>query len=154
MQSMLFEHLIPKSWPLLWSWSPLCCYNSLHSSGEGFPLNVGTLLQGDLLPFSHKCISEVGHWCWAIRPGSQSQCFNSSQRCLMGLRSGMCAGQLSSYEPISTNHFCMDLALCTGALSCWNRKEPSPNCCHKGGSTESSRMSLFAVALRFPITGT
>ena len=27
---------------------------------EGFPLEVGTLLQG-LLPFSHKSISEVGH---------------------------------------------------------------------------------------------
>ena len=26
----------------------------------------------DLLPFSHKSISEVGHWCWVIRPGSQS----------------------------------------------------------------------------------
>jgi hypothetical protein len=42
----------------------------------------------------------------------------------------------------------MDLALCTGALSCWNRKRPSPKC-----STESSRMS-YAVALRFPFTGT
>ena len=26
----------------------------------------------DLLPFSHKSISEVGHLCWAIRTGSQS----------------------------------------------------------------------------------
>jgi hypothetical protein len=25
----------------------------------------------DFLPFSHKSISEVRHWCWAIRPGSQ-----------------------------------------------------------------------------------
>jgi hypothetical protein len=29
-----------------------------------------------------------------------------------------------------------------------------PNFCHKVGSTESSRMSLFAVALTFPFTGT
>ena len=36
----------------------------------------------------------------------------------------------------------MDLAFCTGELSCWNRKGPSPNCCHKVGSTESSRMRL------------
>uniref|UniRef100_A0A4W5LEJ2 Uncharacterized protein n=1 Tax=Hucho hucho TaxID=62062 RepID=A0A4W5LEJ2_9TELE len=28
----------------------------------------------------------------------------------------------------------------------------SPNCCHKVGSTESSRMSLYAIALRFPFT--
>ena len=26
----------------------------------------------DLLPLSHKSISEVGHWCWAFRPGSRS----------------------------------------------------------------------------------
>uniref|UniRef100_A0A674E5Y3 Myosin IXb n=1 Tax=Salmo trutta TaxID=8032 RepID=A0A674E5Y3_SALTR len=30
----------------------------------------------------------------------------------------------------------------------------TPYCCHKVGSTESSRMSLYAVALRFPFTGT
>jgi hypothetical protein len=55
--------------------------------------------------------------------------------------------------PISTNHFCMDLTLCMGALSCWNRKGPSPNCCHKDGNTESSRMSLYVAALRFLFTG-
>ncbi len=26
----------------------------------------------DLLPFSHKSISEVQHWCWVLKPGSQS----------------------------------------------------------------------------------
>uniref|UniRef100_A0A673Y5M5 Junctional protein associated with coronary artery disease-like n=1 Tax=Salmo trutta TaxID=8032 RepID=A0A673Y5M5_SALTR len=30
----------------------------------------------------------------------------------------LCAGHSSSSTPISTNHICMDLALCTGALSC------------------------------------
>jgi hypothetical protein len=40
-----------------------------------------------------------------------------------------------------------------GALSRWNRKGPSPNCGHTVGSIESSRMS-YAVALRFPLTGT
>ena len=35
---------------------------------------------------------------------------------------GLCAGQSSSSTPISTNHFCMDLTLCMGLLSCWNRK--------------------------------
>ena len=48
----------------------------------------------------------------------------------------------------------MDLTLCTGAMLCWNRKVPSPNCCYKFGSTESPRMSLYAVALRFHFTGT
>ena len=45
-------------------------------------------------------------------------------------------------------------ALCTGALSCWNRKGPSPNCFHEVGSTEWSKMSLYAVALRFPFNWT
>jgi hypothetical protein len=29
-----------------------------------------------------------------------------------------------------------------------------PNCCHKVGSAESSRISLYAVELRFPFSGT
>uniref|UniRef100_A0A8C8GA10 Cadherin domain-containing protein n=1 Tax=Oncorhynchus tshawytscha TaxID=74940 RepID=A0A8C8GA10_ONCTS len=40
-----------------------------------------------------------------------------SERSSMVLRSVLFADQLSSSTPISTNHFCMDLALCTGALS-------------------------------------
>ena len=53
--------------------------------------------------------------------------FNSSQRCAMGLRSKLCAGQLSSSTPISTNYLCLDTALCTGALSSCIKKGPSPN---------------------------
>ena len=41
-----------------------------------------------------------------------------TQRCQMGLKSGPFAGQSCSSPPISTNRFCMDLALCTWALSC------------------------------------
>jgi hypothetical protein len=29
---LLIEHLITKSWALIWSWSPLRCYNSLHQT--------------------------------------------------------------------------------------------------------------------------
>ena len=68
---LLVEHLIPKSWPLIWSWSPLCCYNSQHSSGKAFRYMLEHWCEV-LLPFSHKSISEDGHWCWEIRPGSQS----------------------------------------------------------------------------------
>jgi hypothetical protein len=70
----------------------------------------------------------------------------------MGLRSGLCAGQSSSYTQISTNHFSIDLALCMGALSCWNSEWPQ-NCCHIVRSIESYRMS-YGVALRYPFTGT
>ena len=107
----------------------------------------------NLLPYRHKSISEVRHWCWAIRPGSQSA-FQFIPNVFNGLRSGCCAGQSSSSTPTLRNDFSMDLALCTGALSCWNRKQPSSNCCQKVGSTELSRMSLYPVALRFPFTGT
>ena len=94
--------------------------------------------------------------CWNIADGT---CFHSATRALergramaLGdLRSGLCACQSSSYTP--KNHFCMDLALCTGEFY-WNGKGFSPNCCHKVGSTESPRMSLYAVALRFSFNGT
>ena len=52
---VILEHLIPKSLPLL------SCF---HSSERGFP-------QWDLLPFSHKSLSEVQQ-CWEVRPGSLS----------------------------------------------------------------------------------
>lgn len=47
---------------------------------------------------------------------------SSSQRCWMGLRSGLLTGQLycSSDEKIISS---WDLTLCTGILSCWSRKE-------------------------------
>jgi len=35
-----------------------------------------------------------------------------------------------------------DLALCTGALSRWSKKGPSPNCCHKAGCTQFSRTGM------------
>jgi hypothetical protein len=65
------------------------------------------------------------------------------------LRSGLCAGQSSSSTQISTNHFCMDLAFCTGALLCVNGKGPSSNCCHKVGSTESSRICSVKISLHW-----
>ena len=39
---------------------------------------------------------------------------NSSQRCSIGLRSGLCAGQSSSSTPNSLIHVFMDLVLSTG----------------------------------------
>ena len=60
---LLIQHLNPKSWALIWSWSPTptCYYNSLHSSGKDFHEMLEHCC-GDLLPFSHKSISEVGQW--------------------------------------------------------------------------------------------
>ncbi|KAG7317169.1 hypothetical protein KOW79_019467 [Hemibagrus wyckioides] len=83
-----------------------------------------------------------------------SLCSNSSQRCSIGLRSGLCAGQSSSSTPNSLIHDFMDLALCTGVQSCWNRKGSSPNSSHKVWSRKLSKMSWYAEALRVPFTGT
>ena len=88
-------------------------------------------------------VSEVRHWCLAIRPGSHPKCVR------WGLRSGLCAGQSSSSTPISQT------------ISVWTSLCVRGHChpetgkgCHKIGSTESSRMLLYAVALRFPFTET
>ena len=53
---------------------------------------------------------------------ARSRRSNSSQRCSLRLRLGFYAGQSSSSTPLSTDHFCMDVALCTGALSYRNSK--------------------------------
>ena len=78
---------------------------------------------------------------------------SSSQRCSVGLRSGLCGGQSSSSTPNSSNRVFIVLALCTGAQSCWNRKGPSPNCCHKVRSIALFKMSWYAEALRLHFIG-
>jgi hypothetical protein len=83
---------------------------------------------------------------------ARSRCFNLSQRCSMRLRSGLCAGQLSSSTPISTNHFCMDLALCTGHCHVETGKGLPQTVATK--LEVQNRLSLYSVALRFPFTGT
>jgi len=67
---------------------------------------------------------------------------------------GLCAGRSSSFTPNWLIHVCMDLALCTGAQSCWNKKGPSPNCFHKVGSMKLSKISWYAEAFIVPFTGT
>ena len=67
----------------------LCCYNSLHSSGKAFHMLEHCC--GDMLPFSHKSIREVGH----------SRRSNSSQSCgieVKGSRSRLCAGPVKFFH--------------------------------------------------------
>ena len=113
---LLVEHLIPKSWALIWKWSPLCCYNRLTILGRlstrCWKIAAGTCFHSDTRALV-RLGTDVGRLGLAHSLRS-----NSSQMCSVGLRSGLCSGQLSSSTPISTNHFCIDLALCTGALSC------------------------------------
>jgi hypothetical protein len=115
-EHLLNKHLIPKSWALIRSWSPLCCYNSLHSSGRS-STRCWNIASGTCFSTATRALVS-----WGTDVGrlglARSRLSNSPQWCLMGLRSGLSACQSSSSTPISTNNFCMDLALCTGALSC------------------------------------
>lgn len=65
------EHLIPKVF--------ICCYKSLYSSEKAFHKILEPSCR-NLLSFSHKCVSDFGHWCDMM-----------SQR-----RSGLCAELCSS----------------------------------------------------------
>ncbi len=79
---------------------------------------------------------------------------NSPQSCWMGLKPGLCADQSRSSTPNWENYFFLNLALCPGVLSCWNRKGPSPNSCHQIRNTLLSKISPYAAALKFPLTET
>jgi len=48
----------------------------------------------------------------------------------------------------------MDLDLCTGVQSCWNKNGPSPNYSHNVGGMKLSKMYWYAEELRVPFTGT
>ncbi len=66
---------------------------------------------------------------------AHSWCSSSSQRCVVELRSGVCAGQSSS---------CI---ACMEAVSCWNRIGASPNCCHQVKGTLLSKIYLYASSI-------
>ncbi len=108
----------------------MCCSNSLHSSGFRLSCRPGCR---DLLPFRLKSIERDQVW---LEVGGSS----SSQRCWVGLRSGLAADQLIS----STEPFLYGAGFVPG--SCWNRKETNTNCCLKVGSS-LSKASLHAAAL-------
>ncbi len=67
-------------------------------------------------------IWEISLWCWTRRPGSQSP-FQFIPKVLDWVE----VRALCSSTPNSSNHVFMELALCTGAQTCWNRKGPSSN---------------------------
>ena len=102
---LFFKHLIPKTWPLIWSWSPLCCYNSLHSSGR-LSTRCWNIAAGTCFHSATRALvrSDTDHGQLALAHNWHS---NSSQRCSMGLTSGLCADQSRSSTLISSSHFCM-----------------------------------------------
>ena len=75
----------------------------------------------DLLSFSLKSISEVGHRCWEIRPGSQSA-FQFIVKVFDVVEVRALCRPVKFFHMISTNHFCMDLTLCTGGIAMLNQE--------------------------------
>ena len=88
-----------------------CCYISLRSPEFQAFHQMFDPGCSDLLPFSHKSIYEVQHWCRVVSSLARSRCSGSSQRCWMALRPGFWAGQSSTSTPDWENQFFTDLVL-------------------------------------------
>ena len=106
------KHLIENSWALIWTWSPFAAITASTLLGR-FSTRCWHIAVGTCLHSATRALvrsdTDVGRLGLA-----RSRRSSLSQRCTMGLRSGLCAGQSSSSIPILTNHFCLDFALCTG----------------------------------------
>jgi hypothetical protein len=135
------EHLIPKSWAVRTASTLLG-----RLSTRCWNIAAGTCFH------SAVNISEVEHWCRTIRPGSQSA-FQFIPKVFDRVEvRALC---MSVLPHRSRENIYVWTSLCTwGNCHDETGKGLSPNCCHKVGSAESSRISWYAVALRFPFTGT
>lgn len=123
-------------------WSCLCDNTSFYSSGEAFH-KIREILRNLCLLGQKSSVADGG---WGdLAP---NWCSNSSPRCSVWLRTGLCALTFSTSNP--SNHVFMEFGLYTGSQSCWNRKEPSPNSHHKVGTSQFSKMPLSAGALIIP----
>ena len=72
----------------------------------------------DLLPFNHKRISEVGHWCWAIRGGSQST-FQFIQKVFDGVVVRTLCRPVKFFHTDLDKPFLYGPRFVHGAYSCW-----------------------------------
>lgn len=66
-------------------WVIICWYKSLNSNVKALHRMFGAWLQ---VPFGHKSIIDVEHWCWSVRFGSQSALLFIHQRYKVGLLTG------------------------------------------------------------------
>ena len=133
MHIALYFSVIIIWWVLIWSISHVqVCINTCGpwdrlgewGQGQGLPLLTATLEQLGLSAFL-KGIS--------IRPGSQSA-FQFIPKLFYGLEVGSVqAIQVLPHQ--SRPAISLWTSLCArGALSCWNRKASSANCCHEVGA--------------------
>ena len=86
---------------------------SLWHVSEGIPFHSSTTLShNSCTPFGG-----LGYCCSAF--------FKCIHRCSMGLRSGDCAGQISTWMWLSSNHCVASLEVCFGSLSCVDFQLPA-----------------------------
>ena len=116
---LLLEHLILKSWALIWS--PFVSIKASTLLGR-LCTRCWNIAAGTCFHSATRVLVRLGTDVGRLGL-AHSRWSYSSQRGSMGLRSGLCAGQSSYFTPILTNHFCMDLILCMGALSFWILKQ-------------------------------
>lgn len=83
------------------------------------PHQIMVYVCGMLCPFSKRAYVRSGSGV-----GWEVLALISSQRCSVRLRSGFCAGHLSSFTPNASNHVFMELAE-QGKQSYWNIKGPT-----------------------------
>lgn len=132
----LVGHRILKSWTLMWSWTPLCGFNSHNSSGKDSLQSFwvclweflliqpfGQLDENDWLGVGVIIPSKHFQWSW----GQANQVAPQQTRLTRFLLTPLCA---------------------RGAPSCQNSKEPLSNCRHKIGKAHLTKMSLYLVALK------
>ena len=86
-------------------------------------------------------------WGWRLRTRLPS----SSHKCSIGFKSGDIAGQSMTLIAFVWRKFCVNLAVCARALSCWN---VNPFCwlfcCINGTKTRWRISSTYLLAVRVP----
>ena len=112
----------------------ICCLSSLQSSGfrlstRGYILAAGICFHSATWTSVR---SHTGVGCWVL---AQSQHSSSSQKCWVGLRSWLRAGQSRSFTPSWDKHCFMDLF-----FELLRHK----NCCHKDVIARLSRILFFS----------
>jgi hypothetical protein len=107
---------------------------------------------GDLLPFSHKSISDVGHWCWVNRPGSQLA-FKFIPKVFNGVEVRALCSPVKFFHTYLNKLFLYRPTFVHGGVVMLKQERAFPKLLPQS-STEWSRMSLYAVALRCPFTET
>lgn len=143
--SILYIHYTAKS---VWiidvnPWTLICCYDSLHSSERcwllGFaPIQPQEREWGQTMMLGDKA------WLGFCVPVHL-------RRCRMGDEVRSPGRPVKSSHIQLENNVFMELDLCTGVLSCWNKNNKlSVNCCHKVWSPVLSK-EIICFSITTPL---